>query len=58
VYVILGGEGLLDEGEGKRKVSAGDAILTGRGSSHSIENSGNQDLELIAFIATYPEIQQ
>jgi len=54
VYVILRGSGLLDEGEGKKRVVAGDAVLTGRGNCHSIENDGIEELELVAFIATYP----
>lgn len=55
VYVIVKGEGLLDEGNGPCKVSPGDAILTGRGSKHSIVNSGSSELELLAFISTYPQ---
>ena len=53
VYFILKGEGLLDEGKGKVKVEAGDAILTGKGASHSIENPGKEDLEILAVIMTY-----
>ena len=54
VYVIVKGEGLLDEGSGEKKVAAGDAILTGRGAKHSLRNAGRTDLELFAFISTYP----
>lgn len=54
VYVITAGAGLLDDGQSERRVCAGDAILTGRGESHAIRNDGASDLELIAFIATYP----
>ncbi|MBL8027085.1 MAG: cupin domain-containing protein [Fibrobacteres bacterium] len=53
VYVVVKGSGLLDEGNGKVKVETGDAILTGNGARHSIENPGPETLELYAFIATY-----
>ena len=55
VYAIVSGEGYLDEGNGFMRVASGDAILTGRGAKHSIENRGPDDLVLFAFIATYPE---
>lgn len=54
VYVIVSGEGMVDEGLGEKPVRAGDAVLTGRGASHSIRNSGVEPLEMIAFITTYP----
>jgi mannose-6-phosphate isomerase-like protein (cupin superfamily) len=55
VYVILQGEGMLSEGVGPRKVVAGDAVLTGRGGRHSIVNTGRDELQILAFIATYPK---
>jgi|SRR3989339_1499756 len=55
VYVIIKGEGMLDEGQGPRRVAAGDAVLTGKGGSHSILNTGKEELELIAVIMTYPK---
>jgi mannose-6-phosphate isomerase-like protein (cupin superfamily) len=30
-------------------------VLTGKGATHSIANGGSEPLELIAFIARYPE---
>lgn len=53
VYIILKGEGLLDDGHAKTVVRAGDAILTGKGESHAIANTGTGDLELIAVIMLY-----
>lgn len=53
VYIITRGSGLLDDGQGEQRVTAGDAILTGRGESHAIRNDGNEPLELIAVIMTY-----
>ena len=55
VYVILAGQGLLDDGRVKTTVGAGDAILTGRGGQHAITNNGQENLEVMAFIATYPK---
>ena len=54
VYIITSGTGLLDDGTGEQRVSAGAAILTGNGESHSIRNDGDEDLELIAVIMCYP----
>jgi mannose-6-phosphate isomerase-like protein (cupin superfamily) len=55
VYVVLAGSGVLNDGNADKEVRAGDAVLTGRGGSHSIRNSGPTDLEIAAFIACYPE---
>ena len=35
-------------------VTAGDAVLTGNGESHSIENVGEDTLSLLAVVITYP----
>lgn len=53
VYIILKGQGLLDDGKTRTAVQAGDAILTGKGESHAIANTGSSDLELIAVIMLY-----
>lgn len=53
LYVILQGAGLLDDGKQQTPVAAGDAILTGRGESHSICNVGDSELEILAVIMTY-----
>ena len=54
VYVITRGQGRLTDGDTEAIVGPGDAVLTGRGASHSIANAGDEPLELIAFIARYP----
>jgi len=54
VYVVLSGAGMLDDGNTRTRVSAGDAILTGKGESHAIHNDGAEPLEVLAFIACYP----
>lgn len=53
VYYILKGCGILDDGTTRVPVKAGDAILTGRGESHAIANSGDADLEILAVIMCY-----
>lgn len=53
VYIVLKGSGVLDDGQQREAVGPGDAVLTGRGGSHSVENSGDEDLELAAIIACY-----
>ncbi|NLT94198.1 MAG: cupin domain-containing protein [Clostridia bacterium] len=49
-YYILKGEGLLNDNGTKTVIKAGDLAYTPSGSSHSIENTGDTDLELIALI--------
>ena len=53
VYIITRGSGLLDDGNTRTPVTAGDAILTGHGESHSLLNTGTHELELIAVIMSY-----
>jgi len=53
VYIVIRGTGMLDDGSSSRRVSAGDAILTGNGGSHAITNDGSEDLEIMAMIMCY-----
>jgi mannose-6-phosphate isomerase-like protein (cupin superfamily) len=53
VYIVLNGEGVLDDGHTKTTVRAGDAVLTGKGESHAIANTGKDVLEIIAVIMLY-----
>ncbi len=55
VYYILSGTGLLSDGTQSTVVTAGDAVLTGNGESHSIENIGEEPLKIFAVVATYAE---
>jgi mannose-6-phosphate isomerase-like protein (cupin superfamily) len=53
IFYILSGSGVvMDNGESS-EVAAGDAVLTGGGGGHSIENRGEGPLELLAAILTY-----
>jgi mannose-6-phosphate isomerase-like protein (cupin superfamily) len=53
VYLILRGSGTVREQDGERRVTTGDAVLTGRGASHAIANNGTEPLEVAAFVILY-----
>ena len=53
VYLILSGNGVVQEQDGPRRVNAGDAVLTGRGASHALTNDGTTPLEVAAFVILY-----
>lgn len=53
VYYILSGTGKLSDGNQETIVTTGDAVLTGNGESHSIENIGNDTLKIFAVVVTY-----
>jgi len=52
-YIILEGEGLVIDNGQDMPVKAGEVVVTGDGSSHSILNTGTTDLKMIAVIITY-----
>ncbi|AHF06078.1 cupin domain-containing protein [Desulfitobacterium metallireducens] len=49
-YVILSGEGLVNDNGDPKSVKPGDVIITRNGEKHSIQNTGTSDLEFIALI--------
>jgi len=53
IFLILKGEGMMDDGTTKTRVREGDAILTGNGASHAITNDGRTDLEIAAVVMCY-----
>jgi mannose-6-phosphate isomerase-like protein (cupin superfamily) len=53
IFYILKGTGLVSEGAEPRSVGPGDAVLTGGGAGHAIENPGDEPLEFLATILTY-----
>ena len=55
IYIVAHGSGILDDGKTKTRVASGDAVLTGNGEAHAIQNDGDKPLELIAVIVCYPE---
>jgi len=53
IYIIQKGQGFMTDGEKEFTVGTGDAILTGQGTSHSIKNTGSEDLVVTAIIIKY-----
>ncbi len=53
LFIVTRGMGLIDNGQTRESVQAGDAILTGKGESHAVINSGLEPLEIIAIIMMY-----
>ena len=53
IFYILSGSGRVTEGDTVTTVGPGDAVLTGGGGGHSIENLGQEPLELLAAILLY-----
>ena len=53
IYYILQGRGLVTDDGTEKEVIAGDAVLTRDGASHSIENIGEDILDMIAVISLY-----
>lgn len=53
IYLIQRGRGMMTDGGKEIQVETGDAILTGKGASHSIRNTGQEDLVVTAVIIKY-----
>lgn len=53
LFIVTRGKGLIDDGQTKEPVQAGDAILTGKGEAHAVINNGSEPLEMIAIIMLY-----
>lgn len=53
IFYIIEGEGIVDDNGDMRQVTAGDAILTGGGGYHAIENTGTGLLKMMAIILVY-----
>jgi mannose-6-phosphate isomerase-like protein (cupin superfamily) len=52
-FLVLSGEGLVDDNGTEKAVKAGDAIITGGGAFHSVKNTGTEALVMHAVIVTY-----
>ncbi|MDX9866567.1 MAG: cupin domain-containing protein [Kiritimatiellia bacterium] len=53
IYLVLSGQGLILENGRAIPVAAGDAVLTGKGGEHGVENPGAAPLVLAAVILPY-----
>ncbi|MDR2849257.1 MAG: cupin domain-containing protein [Verrucomicrobiota bacterium] len=58
IYLVLSGSGIIQEKGEWVPVRAGDAILTGQGGSHGVENTGDEPLVIAAVIIPYPAQDQ
>lgn len=47
IYYILEGEGLMTVGDETRNVKAGDAIFIPRTNTHTLKNTGSEDMKLL-----------
>lgn len=50
IYLILEGQGLVNDNGEEKKVEAGDLIYTKKGESHALVNTGDKILRFVAFI--------
>ena len=53
VFYVISGNAAVDDAGTSKEVGPGDAILTGGGKGHAIENIGTTPLELVAVILLY-----
>ena len=53
IYIIQKGRGIMTDSGKEFSVETGDAILTGQGASHSIKNTGAENLVVTAIIIKY-----
>ena len=53
IYYILTGTGVVDDNGTIKDIGPGDALLTGGGASHSIENTGKTTMEMIAVVILF-----
>ncbi|HEX3045176.1 MAG TPA: cupin domain-containing protein [Bacillota bacterium] len=53
IFYFLSGQGRVTDQEVVKEVTAGDAMLTGGGNGHAVENTGTDPLVLIAIILVY-----
>ncbi len=53
IFYVVQGNGTINDNGTLSEVKAGDAIITGNGGSHAVENTGESPLEMIAVILLY-----
>ena len=53
IFYFLAGQGRVKDQDDWKEVNIGDALVTGGGKGHSVENIGNEPLVLMAVILTY-----
>ncbi len=53
IFYIIKGKGKINDNGTIKEVSVGDSILTGGGAAHSVENNGDEPLEMLAVILLF-----
>jgi mannose-6-phosphate isomerase-like protein (cupin superfamily) len=53
IYFFISGKGIVNDNGVIHEVTAGDSVLTGNGAYHSVENTGDEPLVLMAVIILY-----
>jgi mannose-6-phosphate isomerase-like protein (cupin superfamily) len=53
IFLIQRGKGVVTDNGREVAVESGDAVLTGKGGTHSIRNTGDEDLVVTAVIIQY-----
>ena len=53
IFIIQKGKGIISSEGREVEVEAGDSIMTGRGASHAVKNTGDEDLLITAVIIQY-----
>ncbi|NLN19135.1 MAG: cupin domain-containing protein [Firmicutes bacterium] len=54
VFYVVSGTALVDNNGTQCQLGPGDALLTGGGQYHAVENAGSDDLVIMAIILLYP----
>lgn len=57
IFYILRGVASVDNNGEPAQLGPGDALLTGGGQYHAVENTGSETLVILAIILLYPEKQ-
>jgi mannose-6-phosphate isomerase-like protein (cupin superfamily) len=47
IYYILAGRGVMEIGDERREVGAGDAVYIPRGSRHTLTNTGEEEMKIL-----------
>lgn len=53
IYYIISGKATVDDNGNVQELRPGDAVITGNGAYHAIENTGTEELVLMAVILLF-----
>jgi mannose-6-phosphate isomerase-like protein (cupin superfamily) len=57
-YHVLAGRGTVTSGDERLAVGPGHIVFCPAGEAHGVENSGQEDLRLLVFMAPHPRAKQ